>query len=468
MPVAPMKETDQPLPINLATALRLSDARPLLIAAAQARVQIAAGKLDKAKVLWLPNLNAGVDYIRTDGGNQNVTGALVNQGTNTFYGGGSLEFRVATTDAIFAPLAARQDLRARNYDVQTAKNEALLQTAEAYFTVQESRGVYAAMTDTTEKARDLVKRVKSLAASLAPQDEIERANTLLAALEQQAVSARQQWRVSSAQLTRVLRLNPATTVMPLEPDHLQITLIAPETQVDGLIPIGLLNRPELASTQAAVQASQVRVRQEQYRPFIPTVLITGNGTPDFFYQESIFATGPNGGGWAGRTNVSAQLVWKAENLGLGNRALIRERRGEEQLAHVELQNTQDTVAAQVVQAQADVESAAIRVGQAEMGLKQSLLTFEGNLKGLGQTSRFGDVLVLVNRPQEVVAALQLLERAYINYYHTVADYNRSQFRLYWALGFPAGILACERSPGEQVPVDTSRPPYLPPVITPQP
>jgi hypothetical protein len=156
-----------------------------------------------------------------------------------------------------------------------------------------------------------------------------------------------------------------------------------------------------------------------------------------------------------------------ENLGIGNVARVRERHGQWRLALVELFNVQDTVAAEVAQAQADLESAAFRVGQAETGLKEGLINYAGNLKGLGQTTRFGDILYLVNRPQEVVAALQQLQQAYDNYYRTVGDYNRSQFRLFHALGYPAELLACERPPGDPLPVDTARPPYMPPVCYPR-
>jgi hypothetical protein len=62
----------------------------------------------------------------------------------------------------------------------------------------------------------------------------------------------------------------------------------------------------------------------------------------------------------------------------------------------------------------------------------------------------------------------MLMRAYDNYFSTVNEYNRAQFRLYRALGYPAGILACERSPGPIVPVDTTRQPQLPPVKAPPP
>ena len=65
---APAEPTDVRFPINLATALRLSDARPLIVAAAQAEVWVAEAELTRAKVLWLPDLNIGFDYIRHDGG----------------------------------------------------------------------------------------------------------------------------------------------------------------------------------------------------------------------------------------------------------------------------------------------------------------------------------------------------------------------------------------------------------------
>ena len=65
---APFAPNDLRFPINLATALRLSDARPLIVAAAQASVWVAEADLTQAKLLWIPTLNFGVDYLRHDGG----------------------------------------------------------------------------------------------------------------------------------------------------------------------------------------------------------------------------------------------------------------------------------------------------------------------------------------------------------------------------------------------------------------
>src|SRR5262249_44478797 len=178
------------------------------------------------------------------------------------------------------PLAARQVLRAREFDVQRAKNDALFDTATAYFTVHERRGTYAGTLDAVTRARDLVGRIEKLGAGLVPEAEANRARTLLAELEQLAATARGDWRVSSARLTRVLRLDPAAVVVPLEHDHLAVTLIDPARPVDDLIPVGLTNRPELATQQALVRATLLRLKQEQLRPILPSVLITGFQTPE--------------------------------------------------------------------------------------------------------------------------------------------------------------------------------------------
>jgi len=62
---APLEATDVRFPINLAAALRLADARPLIVAAAQAGVWVAEADLTRAKVLWVPTLNIGADSLRT-------------------------------------------------------------------------------------------------------------------------------------------------------------------------------------------------------------------------------------------------------------------------------------------------------------------------------------------------------------------------------------------------------------------
>ena len=87
-------------------------------------------------------------------------------------------------------------------DVQAAKNDALMQTADAYFRVHQYRGIYAGALYNVEKGRDLVVRIADLSGELVPKVEVDRARNFLADLEQRAVQARQEWRVASADLTQ--------------------------------------------------------------------------------------------------------------------------------------------------------------------------------------------------------------------------------------------------------------------------
>jgi outer membrane protein TolC len=463
---APLEPTDLRFPINLATALRLSDARPLIVAAAQASVWVAEAQLTRAKVLWVPQLNVGGDYIRHDGGGPDFNkGILTAPSVNFFYGGAGLWQIVALTDVVFEPLAARQSLNSRQFDIQTAKNDALLMTADAYFKVHQYRGMYAGALYAVERGHDLVDRISRLSADLVPKVEIDRARNMVADIEQQATSAREAWRVHSADLTMVLRLDPRAVVVPLEPDHLQLTLIDAARPLDDLIPVGLTNRPELASHQAVVQAVAARIRREKGRMLLPSILINGFQTPDELIQAGIFGMGPNNklNQFDGRVDVSLQVMWQLDSMGIGNLARIKEQRGEQSRAIIDLFKTQDMVAADVTRAQARLQSAAARVKQADRALRASIIAFNGNYEGLQQTTRFGDVLVLVFRPQEVVYALQRLKTAFDEYFTTVSEYNRAQFLVFHALGYPAREITYLHPPGEVQPVDTTRPDYLPPV-----
>ena len=81
--------------------------------------------------------------------------------------------------------------------------------------------------------------------------------------------------------------------------------------------IALTNRPELESYQALVQAAVARIRRERGRMLLPTVLINGFQTPDEMIQAGIFGIGTNNklNQWAGRDDVSLQLMWELEATG---------------------------------------------------------------------------------------------------------------------------------------------------------
>jgi outer membrane protein TolC len=469
---APLAQTDFGYPINLATALRLSDARPLIVAAAQASVWVAEAQLTRAKLIWIPTMVLGADYIRHDGGGPDFNkGIMTAPSVNFLYAGGGLDVSSLTmfvnlTDVFFEPLVARQALSARQWEVQAAKNDALLLTADAYFRVHQHRGMYAAALYCVRRGRDLVDQIASLSGELVSEVEVQRARNLLAELEQESASARQAWRVQSAHLTQVLRLNPRAVVVPIEHDHLQLTLIDPAQPLADLQKTALTNRPELAAQRALIQAAGERIRREKMRPLLPIIQVNGFQTAGgMLLQAGVFGLGANSSlnQYTGRDDVSLQLVWQLDAFGIGNLARIKDQRGEQSKTIVQLYKAQDGVAAEVTEAHARLQSATARVTQADRSLRTAITAYNGNVEGLSHTTRFGDVLVLIYRPQEVVYALQLMKLAFDEYFTTVAEYNRAEFELFHALGYPAREITYIRPPGSIEPVDKARPEYLPPV-----
>jgi outer membrane protein TolC len=447
--------------------MQLANVRAVDIAAAAERIRIAAATLEAAEVLWLPTITLGGDYNHHDGRTQDTTGSVAdNSHGSMMVGVGTGIGQAAILDvgaAIFAPLYARQQVRVREADLQAASNDTLVSVSDAYFNVQQARGELAGAIDATRRTEDVLARTRELAKAIVSDLEVFRAETELAHLHETELAYREQWKVASAELTRVLRLDASAQVEPVEPPHLRVELINVQKPVDELIAIGLTYRPELASRQAQVQATLVLLKQERLRPLIPSVLLRGFSTPvTGTLGAGYFAGGPNDtiGHGSLRSDFDLQVLWQLNNLGLGNRALVHQREAENHLALVELFRVQDRVAAEVAQAYAQAQQAGRRVEVAEKGLRSAVLSADKNLAALRATKGVGQQLVTVVRPQEVVAAIQALSQAYVDYYTAVADANRAQFRLYRALGQPAQYLAQQPQTGAAC--DPALPPPAPP------
>lgn len=448
LPVAVVPQPDdRPLPISLPTALKLANVRAVDVAAATERTKVAAAQLAGAQVLWLPSMTFGGDYARHDGQIQNEEGQVfTNNFSSAMMGIGSGLFNSSILDignSIFAPLYAKQQVRAREADLQAASNDTLVAVSDAYFTVQQARGELAGAMDARRRINELVAVLHKMSPAITPEFELFRAETEQSRREQAELLARERWKVTGSELLRVLRLDPLAQVDPLEPPHLQLKLIDLGKPDDELIPVGLTHRPELASNQAQVQATLTLLKQERLRPLIPSVLLRGFSTPVAGTLAAGYFAGGNNSSIANgglREDLDLQLLWQLNNLGFGNRALVQQRLAENRVAIINLFKLQDRVAAEVAQAHAQARLAGMRVEAAEKEIRMAHRSAEKNMAALRQTKAVGNQLVTLVRPLEVVSAIQALSQAYLDYYGAVADANRAQFRLYRALGQPAQYL----------------------------
>jgi len=441
----PVGGRDAPTPlgvaINLATAMQLAGVRPLDIAAATAQIEQALAQQLQAKVLWIPSLNAGVDYFRHDGVLQNFfTGSNFRKGRQSLFDGGGPSLLVGLADAIYAPLAARRIVAARQADLQTARNDSLFSVAQAFFDLQAARGRLLGVGASIVRAELLVNFTKGLAPSLIAPLEINRAQAELQSLRQTQQIDIRDWMVASARLAEVLLLDPATLLEPIEPPFLQITLVPAECTAAELTPVALSNRPEIASHRELVGAAEQLLRQEQKRPFLPNLIVGSPATSSGLIAAGNLASGPNGSlnSNGGRLDIEVAAVWQLRNGGIGNVGLIRQRRAEQEVAAIELTRSVFRVKSEVAQAVARLQTARVRVVETDEGVRQAIESADKNFIGLRETARpAGEILRLIIRPQEVVAAIIALNTAYEQYSVAVTDYNTAQFEVYRALGQPA-------------------------------
>ena len=405
LPVGGMDaQIPQGLPINLATAMQLAGARPVDIAAATAQVRQALAQQLQAQALWIPNLNAGVDYFRHDGVQQNLfTGNNFIKGRQSLMAGGGPSLSVGLTDAIFAPLAARQVVAARRADLQTARNDTLLSVSRAFFSLQESRGRLLGVGASIARAEMLVRFATGLAPSLIAPLEINRAQTELQSLRQAQQLAIRDWRVASARLAEVLLLEPSALLEPIEPPFLQVTLVSADAQADQLTPIALKNRPELASRRDQLVVAHELLRRERNRPFLPNLIVTSPATTTGLLAGGNFSSGPNGSmaSNGGRLDIEFAAVWQLQNAGVGNVGRIRERRAEQDLAAVEVTRAVFRVKSEVAQAVARLQTARVRVVETEEGVRQAIESADKNFIGLRETTRpAGELLRLIVPPRK--------------------------------------------------------------------
>ena len=271
--------------------------------------------------------------------------------------GSSAVFRFS--DAIYMPIAAQRVVNANKAGVHAANNDAMLEVAEAYFDLQQACGLVAINREAVANAKELSDVTGSYARTgQGLEADHRRALTELNHRRKDVQLYTGQLLVASANLVRILVLNPQSVIAPVEPAECIITLIPDDVPLDDLVIKGLRNRPELASAQELVEASVARLKQARLRPFIPSLAVSYAGGGFGGGQGSFF------GDFGARGDFAASLFWELQNLGFGDVAIMRRRRFENEEANLQKLKIAARVAAEVVAAYRDEASG----GAADQGV----------------------------------------------------------------------------------------------------
>jgi outer membrane protein TolC len=442
-PVAARPESS---PIDLPTALRLGGANNIQIALAVERLRQAEARLDGANALWLPSVNVGASYNIHTGRIQDTAGEILDVDRNAVYVGGGpvlggfplsggagppprLFLGLPLADAVFTRLAEHQVVAASQAETAATLNETLLRVGIVYLNLSAAQQQLAIARDAVANAKELDRLVDSRvkAGAALPADGL-RAKAELADRERLLQRGEENARVASAELARLLRLDPTIRLIPAESQPAPIDLVSPDTSLPALIEQGLTQRPELAQNQAIVRATLERLRLERWRPWVPSVAVG--------YSGGGFGGGTSSdvGNFGGRSDFEAVVAWDVRNLGLGNRSLQRQQESLLAQANLTAEQTRDNILAEITQAHHQVRFRKEQVDSARRQLAAATEALPLNFKGV-----IGGNL----RAIEALQAVQALAAAQTQLLTSVTEYNQAQFRLLHAVGMPLDMSVIE-------------------------
>lgn len=442
--VAEQLPSEATVPINLPTALAMIGGQHPVVGFARWRVQEAYAQLDRAKVMWLPSIQSGFNYRRHDGNYQAVDGAIVDVNLNSMnYGLGAgavaagsptrpgvvAQFHLA--DALFLPKAVEKTAWARGHAAAAVLNQQLLNAAVAYIDLLEAYQDSEIIAEAVKRTSDLATITDSFAeAGEGLKSDADRTATELALLRTRQLAARERQLVASTRLARVLSIPMTSAILPQDTVAVPLEMMPQGSAESTLISTGLATRPELKESQALVAAACEAYKREKYAPFVPSVLLGFSSTS---FGGGL---GSNADNFGGRYDVDAMMVWEMRNLGLGEGAARRERNSQVQQATFAKLRIMDQVAQEVAEANIQVGIRRQQVEMAQSAIARARHSYQRNIDRIRDSQGL---------PIEVLQAIQALEASERAYLRAVADYNRSQLQLQWALGWPVSSLPSPNS-----------------------
>jgi len=421
--------------ISFSSALAMVAGRNPQIAFANEQINEAFAQLRGANALWLPSIQAGVNYQNHDGPLQNSDGSITSGSRSALeaglgmyaVGGGApavpgMSAKFAVADAVFQPRIASQQVAARQDAATGTTHDLLLFVSVGYLDLLRAFQQQAIAQETLDHALQLAELTASFArAGQGNQADADRAETELS-LRRNALSlAAAQTQVASARLVELLNMPPDRTLAPVEPTIVPIELVSRDAAAADLVADGLTHRPELAQGRHLVAAADEQLNRERYAPLLPNVLVD--------VSQGGFGGGPDSTvtDFRGRFDFDATAYWQLRNFGMGEISARETARSRLEQAQLLQQSIANRVSREVLEAHAQSQSLRGQIAVAEAGIRVASESYRRNLERI----RGGQGL-----PLELLQSIQALDQSRREYLRAVSDYDEWQFRLYRALGCP--------------------------------
>ncbi|MDZ8120153.1 TolC family protein [Pontiella agarivorans] len=414
------------LTIDLPAALKLADERNTELAVQVQNVTQAELEKSAAWYQWVPTLRIGAGYAYQDGALQETSGSVIDAERNSRYlGMGSmtapgLAFNLDFSEAVFAPLAAKQQLRAQQFSEESIRLQVMLDVAAAYYELVRATHEVEVTREAAGHAEALAKQTADFAASgQGLQADAERAEVESLIQQQKAEMVEERKHIASYHLARLLRLEPEVALIPAHHLITPLLLVDSDTELEDLVIQALEVRPEIGQYRAEAAAEQARLKQEKYGIFFPKLEV------GYSYGNFGGGTGTGNDYDDGRSDLYGMLYWEFDSLGLRNRNRMKHHQAEMTKAKAQQEQAAADIAAEVRVAHTAFKSAARQIDLAKRAVDRARKSYELNSERIFENQGL---------PLEALQSIRALADAESLYLATAAKYNMAQLRLLSATG----------------------------------
>ncbi|HET6881185.1 MAG TPA: TolC family protein [Pirellulales bacterium] len=432
-----LPKPDSEYVIDLPATLRLLLSANPTVGEARELVRETMSLHTKARAMLLPSLNAGLMYHNHQGNLQASTGQMKDiYNSSLYYGGGARAVAAEAPaipmvrifshlgDAIYEPLAVRQQVVTRQFDSRATANTLLLEAIVRYFELLAAEARLEAVKQSERELAEIVRIADEFVRSgVGRPNDLDRAEAEAYLMHLQEHDAEERLALASARLAALLSLDTAVRLKTGQGPIPGLEIVDTSVGLEPLLRIAERRRPELAAGSATIEHASVRVRQEKMRPLFPLVMLG--------YSSSSYGGGgvlfpPQVGNFRGRQDFDVMALWSLQNLGVGNVATIAERRAMLNQAIAERTRTLNDVRQEVVAAYGLVQGERTQIQITQRQVADAQQGFREELERLFGADAL-PIEVMNNAKQLAMARQELVE--------AVTGFNKAQFRLYVAIGF---------------------------------
>jgi len=403
--------------IDLTTAVRVAAAENFDVLQAREQVAASEGLLESARGSIFPSLVPSISYQDVQGAVRATEGNLVGVGFNTFHTSIAVQWVLNPGKVKYDIIAASKHLAASEHRQRAVIDETLRKAAVQYYELVLSQAGVAAAQEAVSEAGELLRinQARSKTGTGIPAD-VSRAEAHLASRQQELSKALNLFYDTSVSLSLTLNLDSSVTLVP-QTTHLgAVDLVRTDLQLDELLELAVLSRPDLESVRTMAKAMAARADATWWSGFGPLLGVV--------YQFGGIESDDGDQAYAFKDqqqfSAGAGMSWSLSSPGA-----IKAAKAFEREALIEAARKLNDVRAEVVRFSEDS-----KMYRELISLSHKQLAAAEQAHRLVQAS-FGTGTVTI---LDLLQSQDGLARARLAYAEAVVHYNASQVNLLAALG----------------------------------